>query len=290
MTSSRSADESTAMMSMRGVMTSATVVSARENTPSSMSRSAVPAWRGVVLAGGVRARASAQAASLSSGRKGASVAAAARRAGPVSSGATAARSRGSRSPSTHTRPTASVRRRRPAAGERAHQATAPPAAAPASTSSARCATCRLRDRVPAPDSLENSPPSARGRSASDSAASASHAAHSVRAAATSGAMKSCSIAIMAWCSRESLHVSLLPPPHGRRGSSFALRVLAAERVQRAVDHQPDQLLADRDPAGRGLALGDPGTDVDVAHRAPAPGPRARSSGHRSVGRAPCGRH
>ena len=53
---------------------------------------------------------------------------------------------GNRSPSTQTSPTASVSRMSPAAGERAHQATAPPAAAPASTSSARCATCRLRDK------------------------------------------------------------------------------------------------------------------------------------------------
>jgi hypothetical protein len=39
-------EESTATISIRGVITSATVVSASEKTPSSMSRSAGPAWRG----------------------------------------------------------------------------------------------------------------------------------------------------------------------------------------------------------------------------------------------------
>ena len=43
-TSSRPAAESTATMSMRGVITSATVVSASEKTPRSMSRSTLPAW------------------------------------------------------------------------------------------------------------------------------------------------------------------------------------------------------------------------------------------------------
>ncbi len=140
MTSSRVAEESTATMSMRGVITSATVVSASEKTPSSMSRSAGPVLRVPLVGIRARALASAQPASRRRGRSGVSVAAAARRAGRVSSGATAPTSRGSRSPRIQTRPMAATSRMSPPAGERAHQATAAPAAAPASTSSARWAT------------------------------------------------------------------------------------------------------------------------------------------------------
>ena len=56
---------------------------------------------------------------------------------------------------------------------------------------------QLARRAVAPDcSVSISPPSARGRSASDSAANASSAAQSVSSAASSGAMNSWSIAIM----------------------------------------------------------------------------------------------
>ena len=74
MTSSRVAEESTATMSIRGVITSATVVSASEKTPSSMSRSAGPALRAGCVGMRWRARESAQPARRSSGRSGASVA------------------------------------------------------------------------------------------------------------------------------------------------------------------------------------------------------------------------
>ena len=81
MTSSRVAEESTATMSIRGVITSATVVSASEKTPSSMSRSAGPALRAGCVGMRSRALASAQPARRRRGRSGASVAAAPRRAG-----------------------------------------------------------------------------------------------------------------------------------------------------------------------------------------------------------------
>ena len=54
MTSSRVDEESTATMSMRGVITSATVVPASEKTPRSMSRSAGPVLRVPLV--GIRAR------------------------------------------------------------------------------------------------------------------------------------------------------------------------------------------------------------------------------------------
>jgi hypothetical protein len=124
-------------MSIRGVITSATVVPASENTPSSMSRSAGPALREPLVGILARDLASAQPASRRNGRSGASVAAAPRRAGRVSSGATAPTILGSRSPTIQTRPMAATSRMSPPVGERAHHATAAPAAAPASTSRAR---------------------------------------------------------------------------------------------------------------------------------------------------------
>ena len=92
-------------MSIRGVITSATVVSASENTPSSMSRSAGPALR-AGSGGDPVARPGVGPRRQPEERAGAARAWPRRRGGrdAVSSGATAASSRGSRSPSDPDQP------------------------------------------------------------------------------------------------------------------------------------------------------------------------------------------
>ena len=181
-----------------------------------------------------------------SGRSGASVAAAPRRAGRVQLGRDR---RDEPRQQVADDPDQPDRGNQP--DEPAHRRAGPPGhrrarrrrrRAPAARDGPRAGGGRAsRPRPPA----ARSPPSARGRSASDSAASASHAAHRVSAAATSGARKSCRKAITPALRRSApagatSRIGCAPAPSGW---------VAAERVQRPVDHQADQLLAQRHAAG-----------------------------------------
>ena len=238
----------------------------------------------------MRARASAQAARRSSGRNGARVAAAARRAGPVSSGATAASSRGSRSPSTQTRPTASVSRSEPRRGrarppghgaagrgareheqrEMRHVQIARQRAGAGlvgELAAERPGQVRVRlggEREPRRPERER-----RGHQRRDEELQHGHHGRAAHASAST---------YRSW----RRHMGDDVPP-------LALGMLAAEGVQRPVHDQADQLLADRDAAGPRLALGHPGADVHVADRAARRRRPGRSSGRRSAGRAPCAR-
>ncbi len=285
MTSSRLAEESTATMSIRGVITSATVVSASEKTPSSMSRSAGPAfragwwesgcalWRRPSPRGGGRAGAARGWRPRRGGRDGSARAPRPRRV----SAADRRRSRPARSPEP--------------AGSAPPSASAPtrppprPAAAPASTRSARWATCRWRESEPPGTSCAAVAAERAGKvgvrlrgQREPRGPEGERGGHQRREEELQKRDHASAPTYRSW----RRHIA-------ERVRAGTLGMGAAERVQRAVHHQADQLLTQRHAARLRLAGGDPGADVHVAHRARRRRRSWRRRARRWARRGPCAR-
>ncbi len=257
------------MMSMRGVMTSATMVSARAKTPPSISRSRCPPPSCPPKLS--RTLRSTHPTMRKSGWNGISVRSARRCTGRATSGAIDATRRGRRSATTQTRPTAA--RSRASAG---HWRIGPPGNRATGHGARQDDEHQVREveaalepeRAVLLHARREEPGQFRLGLRSERQPRGPEREH---AGEQRGQEE-----LQCRHQPNRLHVALLPPPHGRAGAVIAIGMIVAEHVQGPMNHEAHELLPEGNTVPSRIARCDRTADVDVTGQAPRRGPRGRS--------------